>query len=194
MVFVMSFHFGNQWNLGITGILVFIKFGNWHLFQKLNRLNFGGQFYVQSKTEGGRFRDFPFTPCAYSYLTFTIINIFQQNDKSVTTDQRALTNHYYSMSIVYLGFILGAVYSLSMDRCITIHTGFPGSLDGKESTWIAGDLDLIPGSGKIPWRNGHLLQHSCLEISMGRGARQATVHGVQSQTWQQFNDVYLHQC
>ena len=60
--------------------------------------------------------------------------ITQQNDKFVTTDQRALTNQYYSMSIVYIGLILGAAYSLSMDKCITIHMGFPGSSDGKEST------------------------------------------------------------
>ena len=29
---------------------------------------------------------------------------------------------------------------------------FPGGSDGKESTCNAGDLSLIPGSGKIPWR------------------------------------------
>ena len=30
--------------------------------------------------------------------------------------------------------------------------GFPGGSDGKESAYNAGELDLIPGSGKIPWR------------------------------------------
>ena len=30
--------------------------------------------------------------------------------------------------------------------------GFPGGSDSKESVCSAGDLGLIPGSGKIPWR------------------------------------------
>ena len=59
-----------------------------------------------------------------------------------------LTNQYYSMSIVYIGLILGAAYSLSMDKCITIHMGFPGSSDGKESTCNVGDLGSIPGLGR----------------------------------------------
>ena len=55
---------------------------------------------------------------------------------------------------------------------------------GKESACNAGDLGLIPGSRRFP-RGGHgyLLQYSCLENPMGRGAWQATVHRVtQSQT------------
>ena len=34
-----------------------------------------------------------------------------------------------------------------------IKVGFRGGLDSKESAFNAGDLDSIPGSGKIPWRN-----------------------------------------
>ena len=38
---------------------------------------------------------------------------------------------------------------------------------------------LIPGSGRSPGvGNGNPLQYSCLENSMDRGARWATVHGV----------------
>ena len=38
---------------------------------------------------------------------------------------------------------------------------------------------LIPGSGRSPGLgNGNPLQYSCLENSMDRGARWATVHGV----------------
>ena len=38
---------------------------------------------------------------------------------------------------------------------------------------------LIPESGRSPREgNGNLLQYSCLENSMGRGAWQATVCGV----------------
>ena len=51
----------------------------------------------------------------------------------------------------------------------------------------AGDLreaGSIPGSGRSSGEeNGNLLQYSCLENSMDRGARWAAVHGVaQSQT------------
>ena len=43
----------------------------------------------------------------------------------------------------------------------------------------AGDAGFIPGSGRSPGeRNGYPLQYSFLENSMGRGAWQATVHGV----------------
>ena len=40
-----------------------------------------------------------------------------------------------------------------------------------------------PWDGKIPWRrNGYLLQYSCLENPMDRGAWRATAHGV-GKTW-----------
>ena len=43
----------------------------------------------------------------------------------------------------------------------------------------AGDMGLIPGSGRSPGEgNGNPLQHSYLENSMDRGAWWATVHGV----------------
>ena len=43
----------------------------------------------------------------------------------------------------------------------------------------AGDLGLIPGSGRCPGEgNGNPLQYSCLENSMNREAWQAAVHGV----------------
>ena len=51
--------------------------------------------------------------------------------------------------------------------------------DGKGSTCNAGDLALIPGSGRPPGEgNGNLLEYSCLENSTDRGAWQATVHEV----------------
>ena len=57
--------------------------------------------------------------------------------------------------------------------------GFPDGSDDKESACNAGDLGLIPGSGRSPGeRNGNPLQYSCLENPMDRGAWQATVHGV----------------
>ena len=49
----------------------------------------------------------------------------------------------------------------------------------KESTCNAGDTGSIPGSGRSTGGgNGHLLQYSCLENPMDRGAWQVTVHRV----------------
>ena len=57
--------------------------------------------------------------------------------------------------------------------------GFPGGSDVKESDYIAGAPGLIPGLRRCPGEgNGYPLQFFCLENSMDRGARQATVHGV----------------
>ena len=55
----------------------------------------------------------------------------------------------------------------------------PWWLRQQRITCNAGDLDLIPGSGRYPGGgHGNPLQHSCLENSMDRGAWQVTVHGV----------------
>ena len=57
--------------------------------------------------------------------------------------------------------------------------GFSGGSDSKESACNAGDLGLIPGSGRSPGEgNGNPLQYSCLENPMDRGAWWATVLGV----------------
>ena len=57
--------------------------------------------------------------------------------------------------------------------------GFPSGSDGKESTFSAGDQGLISGSGRSPQEgNDKLLQHSCRDNFMDRGAWQAKVHGV----------------
>ena len=56
--------------------------------------------------------------------------------------------------------------------------GFPGDLEAKESACNAGDLCLLPGSGRSPGEEtGYPLQCSCLENSMEREVWQATVHG-----------------
>ena len=54
--------------------------------------------------------------------------------------------------------------------------GFPTGSAGKEFTCNAGDPGIEPG--KIPWRRKWQLQYSCLENSMDRGAKEATVHGI----------------
>ena len=57
--------------------------------------------------------------------------------------------------------------------------GFPGGSEVKVSARNAGDMGLIPGSGRSPGEgNGNPLQCSCLENPMDGGAWWATVHGV----------------
>ena len=65
--------------------------------------------------------------------------------------------------------------------------GFPGGASGKEPACqcrVHTDVGSIPESGRsgVGW-HGNLLQYSCLENPMDRGAWQATVHRVaQSRT------------
>ena len=64
-----------------------------------------------------------------------------------------------------------------------LQRGFPGSSEGKESAYSAGDLGLIPGLGRSPGEGkGNLPQYSWLENPMNRGAwsymHWATVHGI----------------
>ena len=52
--------------------------------------------------------------------------------------------------------------------------GFPGGSDGRESVCNAGDLGLIPGSGKFPGEGyGNPVQYSCLGNPMDRGVWRA---------------------
>ena len=66
--------------------------------------------------------------------------------------------------------------------------GLPYSSDGKESACNAGDQGSIPESGRSPGEgNVSLLQYSCLENPMDRGAWWATVYGV-TKSWTQLSD------
>ena len=62
--------------------------------------------------------------------------------------------------------------------------GSPSRSDSKDFTCNTGNPGMIPGSGRSPGGgHGNSLQYSCLENSMGGGARWAAVHGVtKSQT------------
>ena len=56
---------------------------------------------------------------------------------------------------------------------------FPAGSDSKESACNAGDLGLIPQSGRSPGEGkGYALEYSCLEDPIDRGAWWATVCGV----------------
>ena len=80
---------------------------------------------------------------------------------------------------------VGKMMSLLFNMLSRFFMGFPHSLVGKESACNAGDLGLIPGSGRSPGEgNGKSLQYSCLENPMDWVAWKATVHGfTMFQTW-----------
>ena len=59
--------------------------------------------------------------------------------------------------------------SICPDKCEKV--GLPRWLSRKESACNAGDLGLIPGSGRSSGQgNGYPLEYSCLENPMDRGA------------------------
>ena len=71
---------------------------------------------------------------------------------------------------------------------------FPPSSVSKESACNAGDMALIPGSGRSPREgNGNPFQNSCLENSMDEGVWwAATVHVVaKSQTGLSYFTFFL---
>ena len=64
---------------------------------------------------------------------------------------------FYTSVSLLLSRIQGYCYQLSkfhiyaLVYCIGVFlSGFPGDLEVKASAWIAGDLGLIPGSGRSP--------------------------------------------
>ena len=71
---------------------------------------------------------------------------------------------------------------------IMVVFGFPGGSVMKNPLASAGDVGLIPGSGRFPGEgNGNPLQYPCLGNPMDRGAWQAIVHGV-SKSWTCLSD------
>ena len=66
-----------------------------------------------------------------------------------------------------------------MEKGREFQKNIPGGSDGKASVYNAGDLSLIPGSGRFPGEgNGNPLQYSCPKNPMDRGAWRAAVHGM----------------
>jgi len=68
---------------------------------------------------------------------------------------------------------------ISLLYYITVFLGFPGDSDNKESAYNVGDLGLIHGLERYPGE-GMATQSNILDwrIPVGRGAWQATAHGV----------------
>ena len=78
---------------------------------------------------------------------------------------------------VLLMYVDGAMWQVELPRGSVVKNLLANEGD-------SGDPASIPEPGRsLGGGNGNLLQYSCLENSMDRGARQATVHGIaKSQT------------
>ena len=83
--------------------------------------------------------------------------------------------------IVIKGVVLGYFDTArnGLNQVLGTIWGFPGGSVGKESAYNAGDLGLIPGSGRCPWRRAWQPTPVFLPgESHGQTAWWATVHGV----------------
>ena len=80
--------------------------------------------------------------------------------------------------------IFKTYYKATVIFTVWYYWGFPGASVVKNPPANAGDAGLILRLGRSPGGgDGNLLQYSCLENPMDRGAWWATVHGVaKSQT------------
>ena len=73
-------------------------------------------------------------------------------------------------------------YSLTQFDIAYLERGLPRWLSGIEPPADAGDVGLIPGSGKSPGRGkDNPLRYPCLRNPTDRGTWQAKVHGVARQ-------------
>ena len=77
-----------------------------------------------------------------------------------------------------------AIHGVAKSRTRLIDLAAAPAAVGKNLPANAGDMGLIPGSGRSPGGgNGNPLQYSCLGNSLDRGVWRVTVHGVtKSQT------------
>ena len=83
--------------------------------------------------------------------------------------------YYTSIRMSKLGLTIPIwgfhVLAIVNSAAINIGVGFPGGSDGKVSACKEEDLGSISGSGRSPGEgNSNLLQYSCLENPMDRGA------------------------
>ena len=139
-----------------------------------------------------------------SYLTFLSLNVFEDYFFK-------LFGFFVSMRALYLKFLpifphrfLGKcaclwliqvyVWQKPSQYCKAIilqlkSLAYPGGLAGKESACNAGDLSLIPGSGRFPGEgNGN---HSSILTGKFHGQRSLARHSPWDYT---YINIYIHTC
>ena len=84
---------------------------------------------------------------------------------------------YYEQAVETLNKQETKIIHMHIHTCIYTYIGLPDGSAGKESTWNAGDLSLIPGLGRSPGEgNGCLLQY--FSILGLKNSMDCVVHGV----------------
>ena len=71
--------------------------------------------------------------------------------KMMLADFSEIDNHRID-NVAALYSLVKDMHDIDMHFASLSEWGFPGGLDGKESACSVGDLGLIPGLGRFPWR------------------------------------------
>ena len=142
---------------------------------------------------------FSCSPSCYLSLLFaplspTSLPIMWATQRIQSQDSFELSQHpgHFRHGALHLCFcenILSNEYKRkwTQDRWVFIwnhcRLGFPGGSVAKNPPASAGDVGLIPGSGRSTREgSGNLLQYSCLGNPLDRGAWRATDHGVTNES------------
>ena len=113
----------------------------------------------------------------YSHI-FSIHQLSPEGPSSFLTSSKAFEILNMSLHLILEDPLRSAIVPL----------GFPGGSEGRESACSAGDLGLIPRSGRSPGEDNDCpIQYFCLENSMDRGAWLATVQEV-AKSWTRLSD------
>ena len=124
---------------------------------------------------------------------FLSLSVWERPSSQIAPRQCFPKRHLFCKSLVPNDFLktLFFFFKGKIPFCLCMW-GFPAGSVGKESACSAGDLGLIPGSGRSPeGGHGYPLQYSCLESPMDRGAWQATVYRV-TKSWAQLKQLSMH--
>ena len=82
--------------------------------------------------------------------------------------------------IIFMNYVQRfIIFHLIFFHILMLEHWFPSDTVEENPPANAGDVNSIRRSGRSPGEgNGNPLQYSCLENPMGRGAWEATVHGI----------------
>ena len=123
----------------------------------------------------------------YQWLHLSALKLINSSDLGELEVGNKYLRYFSSLKKLEQWFWISLTHNCALDRIekvIKYSQGFSGGSHSKESACIVGDPGSTPGLGRSPGEgNGNLLQYSCLENPMDRGAWQSIVHAVtKSQT------------
>ena len=131
----------------------------------------GRQILYHWATSKNKYREmWTIRPLSGAYVTrqmFVIVHFERHFLRKLSLLLFSVAHCFTSLSLFYPTALL---LSCLVNLYVIPRWVFPGSSVSKESACNAGDLGLIPGSGRSPGEgNGNPLQYSCLTNPMDRG-------------------------